>query len=407
MALQVSVAWAQQASTVDVLHWWTSASERKAADQLIAHLAANGVQWKDAAIPGGGGMAAVKVLKSRVLMGDPPDVAQLIGTTLTDWADVGLVLPLNAVAERQRWAQNLFPTVMDLVTYKSDVIAVPLGIHRINVLLYNRRVFARIGLPPPTTWGEFEAVAQKLKSIQVRPLVWSDEPWQVATIFESVLLGETGPALYRELIVQRKSAAWMDPRVERALNRLRLLRKLSTETPSERTWTEGARDLLEDNAGMMIMGDWAKGELMAWGASPNKDFGCVVVPGTAKTHLYSIDTLAMLNSPRQREATQEKVAELVSSASAQLAYNRHKGSVSVRRDVDSSTLDSCARDSWSTFAAPSTARVPSLAHRMAADEAIKDAVAQTLWRYLTDPSMDASEAQRRLSSVIRTSRNDR
>ena len=45
---------------------------------------AQGVRWKDVAVPGGGGMAAVKVLKSRVLMGDPPDVAQLIGTALTD-----------------------------------------------------------------------------------------------------------------------------------------------------------------------------------------------------------------------------------------------------------------------------------------------------------------------------------
>lgn len=146
-------ATAVNAQPVDVLHWLTSASERRAANQLSAILAANGVQWRDAAIPGGGGMAAVKVLKSRVLMGDAPDVAQLIGTTLTEWADVGLVLSLNAVATRQRWAQTLFPTVMDLVSYNGTVIAAPLGIHRINTLLYNRRVFARIGLPPPHHLG--------------------------------------------------------------------------------------------------------------------------------------------------------------------------------------------------------------------------------------------------------------
>lgn len=48
---------------------------------------AQGVRWKDVAVPGGGGMPAVKVLNSQVLMGDPSDpsdVAQLIGTTLTD-----------------------------------------------------------------------------------------------------------------------------------------------------------------------------------------------------------------------------------------------------------------------------------------------------------------------------------
>lgn len=386
---------------LDVLHWWTSASERRAADQLSAHLAAAGVQWKDAAIPGGGGMAAVKVLKSRVLLGDPPDVAQLIGTTLTDWADIGLVMPLNAVAQRQRWSQVLFPTVLDLITYKGDVIAAPLGIQRINTLLYNRKVFNKLGLTPPRTWAEFEIIARKLQAQGVRPLAWSDEPWQMATVFETLLLGDAGPALYRELIVQRKSSAWMDPRVERALQRLRWLRTLASDAPVERAWTESARELLADNAGMMIMGDWAKGELMAWGASPAKDFGCVVVPGTEGMHLYSIDTLAMLISARPREAAQEKMAEVVTGIPAQMAYNRFKGAVPVRRDIDVTQLDGCARDSWETFAAPRSARVPSLAHRMAADEAIKDAVAQTLWRYLTDPRMEPQEAQRRLAAVIR------
>ncbi|BDT68385.1 putative sugar-binding periplasmic protein [Comamonadaceae bacterium OS-1] len=405
-AALVAPGWAQApAQPVDVLHWLTSASERRAANQLSTILAANGVQWRDAAIPGGGGMAAVKVLKSRVLMGDAPDVAQLIGTTLTEWADVGLVLPLNAVASRQRWAQTLFPTVMDLVSYNGMVIAAPLGIHRINTLLYNRRLFARVGLPPPTTWAELEVAVRKLSAQGIQPLAWSDEPWQIATVFEAVLLSDAGPALYRELIVQRKSSAWLDPRVERALTRLRWLRSVNGEPPREKPWTDSARELLAGQAAMLVMGDWAKGELIAWGASPAKDFGCVVLPGTENTHLYSIDTLAMLANGHHREATQEKVAELVFNASTQLAYNRIKGSVPVQRDMDVASLDSCARDSWASFADPRTARVPSLAHRMAADESIKDAVAQTLWRYLTDPRMEPAEAQRRLAAVIRAPSN--
>lgn len=393
-----------QTPSLDVLHWWTSAGERRAADQLSALLAPAGVQWNDAAIPGGGGMAAVKVLKSRVLMGDAPDVAQLIGSTLTEWADVGLVLPLNAVAARQKWPQALFPVVLSLVSYKGEVIAAPLGIHRINTLLYNRRLFARMELNPPRSWAEFESVARKFSAAGIKPLAWSDEAWQVATVFESLLLAEAGPALYQQMIVQRKSAAWMDPRVEKALLRLRWLRGLS-EAPIERVWTASARELMNDSAAMMIMGDWASGELMAWGANPATDFACVVVPGTAHMHLYSVDTLAMLVNARHREALQEKMAETISSMPAQLAYNRIKGSVPVRRDLSATalaSLGSCARDSWETFASPTAARVPSLAHRMAADEATKDAVAQALWRFLSDPHMDAREAQRRLATVVRT-----
>ncbi len=386
---------------LDVLHWWTSASERRAADQLAAHLAQAGVQWKDAAIPGGGGMAAVKVLKSRVLLGDPPDVAQLIGTTLTDWADIGLVLPLGGVAQRQRWAQVLFPTVLELVSYQGEVIAAPLGLHRINTLLYHRRALARAGVAPPRSWAQLEQAARALQAQGVRPLAWSDEPWQVATVFEAVLLGEAGAPLYRELMVQRRPSAWLDARVEAALLRLRWLRTLAGEPPVERVWSENARALQQGQAAFMLMGDWAKGELLAWGAQIGRDFGCVEVPGTPGMHLYSVDTLAMLRGARAREAVQEKVAEVVVGVAAQSAYNRIKGSVPVRRDIDPSTLDACARDSWETFAGARNERVPSLAHRMAADEAIKDAVAHALWRFVTDPRSDPQETQRRLAAVIR------
>jgi glucose/mannose transport system substrate-binding protein len=391
------------AQSLDVLHWWTSASERQAADQLGNVLASVGVQWKDAAIPGGGGMAAVKVLKSRLLMGDPPDVAQLIGSSLPEWADRGLVLPLNATATRQKWSQILFPTVMDLVSYKGDVVAVPLGIHRINTLLFNRQLFARFALQPPRSWAEFELASRTFRAAGIQPLAWSDETWQIATVFESLLLGEAGPALYRQLVVQRNGLAWLDPRVKKALQRLRWLRSSSGGVPTERSWSDSARALLQGSAAMLVMGDWAKGELMAWGANPQTDFGCVVVPGTAGMHLYSVDTLAMLVNARHPLVLQEKMAEALTGTVAQLTYNRIKGSVPVLRDISAAaqrSMDICARDSWTTFATFPAGRVPSLAHRMAADEATKDAVAQTLWRYLVDPQMDAAQAQQRLASVI-------
>ena len=106
-------------------------------------------------------------------------------------------------------------------------------------------------------------------------------------------------------------------------------------------------------------------------------------------------------------ATRQVLAELVAGLPAQMAYNRLKGSVPVRRDIDPSQLDACARDSWDTFANTTSARLPSLAHRMAADEATKDAVAQTLWRYLTDPRMETAEAQRRLAAAIRAPHAER
>lgn len=69
---------------LQVLHWWTSTGERKAADLLAARLADEGIAWQDAAIPGGAGLGADKVLKGRVLAGDAPEVTQLIGPWIAE-----------------------------------------------------------------------------------------------------------------------------------------------------------------------------------------------------------------------------------------------------------------------------------------------------------------------------------
>lgn len=126
--------------TLDVLHWWTSVGERRAVEQLVQQLDRRGIGWNDAAIAGGGGGGAMKVLNSRVLARDPPDVAQVIGRTLADWSDLGLVLPLDEVAQRNRWSASLFPVVQRVIAHRGRIVAAPLGVHRINTLLDRKSV---------------------------------------------------------------------------------------------------------------------------------------------------------------------------------------------------------------------------------------------------------------------------
>lgn len=391
------------AQSIDVLHWWTSSSESKAAEQLKSSLAIQGVFWKDAAITGGGGVAAVKVLKTRILMGDPPDVAQIIGLTLNEWSDAGVVLPLNNVIEKNKLEQSISPTVLNLVTYKDKVIAAPLGVHRINTLLYNKAVFLKYNLPLPKTWADIELLHQKLKGTGIQTISWSDEPWQITTAFEAILLSEAGPQLYLDLMQKKQSQQWLQAPVLKALQRLHWMRQLSLQNdkPSEKPWVNNAKDLAEGKLAILLMGDWAKGELMSWGYVPDKDFACIAVPNTADSHLYSIDTLALLIGHQSNLAVQEKFVETITNIPTQLNYNKVKGSVPVRRDIDSKSLDVCAKDSWETFNNPKSSKVPSLAHRMVVDEATKDAIAYTLWRSLTTDSHNLKETQIRLATIIR------
>jgi len=392
---------AQAAATLQVLHWWTSPSERKAANALAARAADEGIEWKDAAIPGGAGLGAGKVLKSRVLAGDAPEVAQMIGVSIAEWADLGLLLEIDNVASSGNWNTTLFPTIQTLITHRRHVVAAPVGIHRVNTLFYNRQLFAQLKIAPPQSWEEFEAAAQKLKAAGVVPLAQSSEAWQVAALFENLVLAESGPEFYRQLFVKRDPAAAADKRTAEALQRLRTIKGWANGLIDERSWPDVARQFARREAAMMMMGDWAKPELRDLGMTLDEDFACGVAPGTAKYHLYSVDSFTMFAGDYRHMAAQEKMARLLVSPPVQVEYNTLKGSVPVRRDADPARMDSCARASWTTFALGAAVQAPSLVHRMATDEASRDAIIAEIQRYFLDDRTTPAEAQRRLGVLFR------
>jgi glucose/mannose transport system substrate-binding protein len=390
-------------TTLQVLHWWTSAGERRAANALAARLADEGVVWQDAAIPGGAGLGAGKVLRSRVLAGQAPEVTQIIGPSIQAWAEMGFLLELDGVARSGQWAEQLFPTVLQLIQYRKHVVAAPLGIHRVNTLFYNRRLFAQLKLPPPLIWSDFERAAAALKAAGFTALAQSSEPWQVAGLFENLLLAEAGPALYRELLVRHSEAATNDKRLAQALDRLRALKAFMGPVVAERPWTDGIAQVARGEAGMLVMGDWAKTELAdpRQPAPGSDDVGCLAMPGTGRYHLYSVDTLTMLAGDYSHTAAQEKLARVVTSPAVQAEYNQLKGSVPVRRDADVSRMDTCARASWTAFGQERPNLVPSLVHRMATDEARKDAIVAEVHRFFIDDSVTTQQVQRRLAAVFR------
>ncbi|MBM5570147.1 extracellular solute-binding protein [Deefgea chitinilytica] len=385
--------------SLDVLHWWTSLSERRAADFLRTKLAEENIEWRDAAIPGGAGIGAVKVLKSRVLSGNPPSVAQLIGPAVSEWAELGLILELDNAAGR--WQSQMFPTVWQLVTHRQHTVAVPLGIHRINTLFYNKKVFDRMGLAPPSNFTEFKRIALQLQAAGITPLAQSHEAWQVATLFETLVLAESDVKFYRDLFVARNPQAYLDPRFAQALTRLRQLRSYTVKTGPELSWTDVSRQFASGNAAMVIMGDWMKGELAAQGLSVDVDFACATVPNTDNTHLYSIDTMVMFAGDYSRQLNQERFAQIIVSPTAQLGYSKLKGSVPVRKDVDIASLDSCGRNSWRTFARGATYQAPSLVHRMATDDTFKDAIVKQIQVFYLDEKISVAETQQRLAAMVR------
>lgn len=389
-----------RAQSLQVLHWWTSASERKAVDLIALRLAEQGVGWRDGMIPSGSGVGAGIVLRSRMLAKAAPEVAQLNGLLIRDWARLNLLVELDAVAAAGNWDKLLLPTVADAIRYNGHVYAAPLGIHRINMLFYNSKLLARLGLQAPTTWHEFGRVAAKLQQAGIVPLAQSSEPWQVGTLFEIMVLAE-GADLYRSLFHQPDAAAYADPRLAAALAQLRVAKRWMGSPVQERKWSDSVRELAESRAAMMVMGDWAKGELLSRGLAVDEGFGCVAAPDTQRSHLYNIDTLSMLDQQPQHREAQEKLAAVVLSPSLQATYNQIKGSIPVLRQPAQLNMDACARASWKLFTSGAEARVASMVHRMSIDESMRDAIVAEVHRYFLDDNLTATETQRRLAAIAR------
>ena len=137
-ALAVSAALmptaAVQAGEVEVLHWWTAGGEARAAAALKKMMEEQGHTWKDFAVAGGGGEAAMTVLKTRAVSGNPPAAAQIKGLDIREWAELGFLTSLDGVAEAENWDQLIPPMISDVMKYEGEYVAVPVNVHRVNWL---------------------------------------------------------------------------------------------------------------------------------------------------------------------------------------------------------------------------------------------------------------------------------
>ena len=143
LALSVSLALPllAHAGEVEVLHWWTSGGER-AADTLQKMVEQKGHTWKDFAVAGGGGEAAMTVLKTRAVSGNPPSAAQIKG----GHPGVGRTRPARQpddTAKAERWDELLPEQVSKIMQYDGSYVAVPVNVHRVNWLWINPEVFER------------------------------------------------------------------------------------------------------------------------------------------------------------------------------------------------------------------------------------------------------------------------
>jgi glucose/mannose transport system substrate-binding protein len=399
VALFSAVAFA--ADSVEVLHWWTSGGEAAALNVLKQDLEKEGVAWQDMPVAGGGGDQAMTALRARVTSGNPPTAAQMLGYEITEWAKQGLVSDLNDVAKKEGWDKVVPPALQAFSKYNGNWIAAPVNVHSTNWVWANKAIFDKLNLKQPTTWDELIADLDAIKAAGYTAVAHGGAPWQEATIFDAVVMSTGGPDFYKKAFIDLDPAALGSDTMVTAFERMTKLRSYVDDNFSGRDWNLATAMVIEGKAGVQFMGDWAKGEFLKAGKVPGKDFLCFRFPGTQGTVTFNSDQFVMFKVGEDRRAAQEKLASAIMSPSFQIAFNKVKGSVPARTDVDGSDLDACGQQGMKDLAEASASGklFGSMAHHHAAPAAVTSAVYDVVTAEFNG-EMDAKAAAAELVKAV-------
>ncbi|BCL69027.1 Maltose-binding protein [Vibrio nigripulchritudo MADA3029] len=393
-----------QAGEVEVLHWWTSGGEAKSAAVLKSKVEQQGHSWKDFAVAGGGGESAMTVLKTRAVSGNPPSAAQIKGHDIQEWGDLGFLTSLDDVAKAEKWETNLPSVVTKVMKHEGSFVAVPVNVHRVNWLWANPEVLKAAGVSVPKTLDEFFAAAEKIKAAGYIPLAHGGQPWQDATVFEAVALDVLGSADYNKAFVDLDMDVLQGPKMVEVFEKFHKIRDYIDSNSPGRDWNVATSMVINGDAAMQIMGDWAKGEFAAAGKMPGKDYICAPAPGTDGQFTFNIDSFAFFKLKNaENEKAQKALAKTILTKDFQEVFNLNKGSIPVRLDMDMTKFDSCALDSMATFktSAESGDLVPSMAHGLSTTSYVQGAIYDVVTNYFNDPSANAEETVKKLAKAVK------
>lgn len=392
------------AGQVEVLHWWTSGGEARSVTALKGMLQAKGDTWKDFAVSGGGGENAMTVLKARVVSGHAPTAAQIKGPAIQEWGAEGVLANIDSLAVSRGWDKLLPPVVANTMKYQGHYVAAPVNVHRLNWMWMNKGIFDKLGLKTPTTWPELLADADKIQKAGYVAIAHGGQPWQDATLFESVALGVGGADFYRKAFVQRDQATLTGPAMIKVLDTFRQTKKFIDKDAPGRDWNLATGMVINGKAAMQFMGDWAKGEFTAANKKPGTDYICTDAPGTANTFTYNIDSFVFFQQGGdEAQKSQLNLAATIMDPKFQELFNLNKGSIPARLGMSQAPFDACAQKSMNDFVATSKkgTLVPSFAHGMALPSSAAGAVTDVISAFFNSSTMTSKEAATKLAAAAK------
>jgi len=349
---------------LEAYSWWTRPSEKNAFARVLsiynqAHPDSEAVNQ----VTEDSNATEVRAaLTARLLAGAPPSTFQAnAGADLLRWtamdtteaalASASRIAPLDGLFRRTGLADALPLDLYQALLAGPGRLpyAVPINIHRLNLIYYNTAALSQYRtdhagqsfLDPevlcPTNVDALLDRPQEKLPLQIA-VGLKDSFTLTLLALENLLPAVAGAtpynddtlgSLYDELFRGNlKEAQWQEP-VLRALQCLQYLSR-SFLPDTDLTWADALNQVASGEAAFSVMGDWANGELvqaLAEGSVDVRPF-----PGSESTFVFTSDTFPLpVAAPYASES--QDLLETLASANAQVAFSLEKGSIPARVDI--------------------------------------------------------------------------
>ncbi|MCL6626430.1 ABC transporter substrate-binding protein [Alicyclobacillus shizuokensis] len=376
------------AKQVEIFSWWTGAGESDGLKALIKLFKKDypGYTVINSAVAGGAGSNAKAVLANRMQNNNPPDTFQVhVGQELLSWVDAGKMEPLDSLYQQEGWNSKFPKQLIDMVSHDGHKYAVPVDVHRGNVLWYNKKIFDKYHLTPPKTWNDVIQDAKVLKQHNITPLALGDkDQWETTMLWEDILLGQLGAQDYDKL--WQGQISFDDPRVKQSLQTLKALMSDVNSDHAAKVWQDASQMVAKGTAAMNVMGDWAKGYFTSdLHLKPNVDFGWTTTPGTEHDFMVIVDCFGLPKGVKHPEGTKDWL-KVLGSVPGQDVFNPLKGSIPARIDADKSKYDVYSQQAMTDFKKDQL--TPSLAHGAAASPGFLDAANKAINQFVNTGDID-------------------
>jgi len=404
LTLGLLSARAQAEPKTNLLNQWSEGSDAAAIAKLGDMFKAAGGKWEATSIAGHTANTLAK-LRADVVSGNPPPAVQLKGPEIAEWNATGKTLSLDEMAKEEGWDKTVAPELLPVMKPKGSWVAVPMNIHRINWMWGGKKALDKAGITTmPATWAEFNADCEKLKAAGLIPIAHGSADWTDATTFEIIVYG-MDMDLFKKAFVEGSSDAMRSDGMVKCFEQYRKMINWMDPGISARTWDAAANMMLTGQAGFFFMGDWSIGTFNAGGFKEGVDYVCSQAPednGKTGFILNSDSVVFFQQKDKDYLAGSKLLAHLIMSKDFQIIFNKAKGSIPARLDIDLTGFNPCQIKCQKDLeeAIKEGTLVRSFAHNMTILQKYRGAAMEVITNFVNTANLSAADAAKQMADAV-------